>query len=138
MASGNGLAQFQRRLRAIPKRLKQEVQPALIASAEQMANDMRQLAESSRDTGSLIDSITVTPAGQTPPSYSQGAKREPVPENAVAVSAGNHVARHAHLVEFGTSKTPAQPFFLPAYRLNRKKASARVKRAMSKAIKGAK
>lgn len=136
MPRNNGLAQFQKRLRSIPKRLKAQVQPALVASAEKMAGDMRRLVPV--DSGALRDSITVTPAGQTPPSYSQGARIEPVPENAVAVSAGNTDARHAHFVEFGTTETPAQPFFLPAYRLNRKKASARIKRAMSKAVKEAK
>jgi HK97 gp10 family phage protein len=58
-----------------------------------------------------------------------------VPEGAAAVTAGNSDVRYAHLVEFGTTKAPAQPFFWPAFRSQRKRAETRIKRALSKAVK---
>ena len=94
-------------------------------------------AEHSRDTGDLIRSIAVTPAGQATPPYSQPGGAQVVPENAVMVTAGNTSVRYAHLVEYGTTKAAAQPFFWPAVRLNRKKITGRIKRAVSKAVKNA-
>ena len=58
-----------------------------------------------------------------------------VPENAVAVTAGNTKVRYPHFVEYGTSKMAAEPFFWPAYRLLKKKLSARIKRSASKAVR---
>ena len=40
----------------------------------------------------------------------------------------------ARLLEFGTVKMPAQPYLLPAYRANRKRAKARMRRAARDAI----
>jgi HK97 gp10 family phage protein len=144
----NGLASLQRRLAAIPKRLKREVQPALLKGAEDMAGDIKRLAPV--DDGDLRDSIAVTPAGQKTPAHSQPGGSTTVPENAVAVTAGNTRVRYAHLLEYGTAPhinggtfagtqnpgVPAQPFFWPGYRLNRKRVKARIRRAISKAVKG--
>lgn len=135
MRSGNGLARLNRRLKAIPKAAKEAVLPALKRAGEDLAKDMRQLAQRSRDTGALIESITVTPAGQTTPPYSQPGGEQVVPENAVVVTAGNSAVRYPHLVEYGTAKAPAQPFFWPAVRLNRKKLANRIKRAVGKAVR---
>ncbi|MCO5156111.1 MAG: HK97 gp10 family phage protein [Aquamicrobium sp.] len=43
----------------------------------------------------------------------------------------------APYVEFGTRKMDPQPFFFPAYRLNKKRFNGRVKRAAKAAIKEA-
>ncbi|TIX74517.1 MAG: HK97 gp10 family phage protein, partial [Mesorhizobium sp.] len=40
-----------------------------------------------------------------------------------------------HLVEYGTSKAEAQPFFWPAFRLLQKRIRNRTKRAVSKAVR---
>jgi HK97 gp10 family phage protein len=40
----------------------------------------------------------------------------------------------ARIVEFGTIDTPAQPFLLPAYRVNRRRAVARMRKATRDAI----
>jgi HK97 gp10 family phage protein len=58
-----------------------------------------------------------------------------VPETSVAVTAGNTDVRYAHLVEHGTVKAHAQPFFWPAVRMHRKKAKAAIKRAVATAVK---
>ena len=114
-----------------------EVQPALLKVGDRVADTMRQLAP--EDTGNLIESISVTPAGKRTPPYSQPGGETLVPENQVMITAGDSDARYPHLVEYGTTKAKAQPFFWPAYRLEKKKAAAAIKRAIGTAVrKGAK
>ena len=60
MSDDGGLRRFQARMRAIPKAVREAVQPALVKSADETADLMRRMAEGSRDTGALIESITVT------------------------------------------------------------------------------
>lgn len=128
-----GIGRLQRRLAAIPTAVKEAVQPALLKQGEAMANTMRQFVPV--DTGDTRDSITVTPAGRSTPAYSQPGGSMVVPENAVAVTVGDQEVRTAHLVEYGTEKAPAQPFFWPAVRLHNKKATSAVKRAVGKAVR---
>ncbi|ADH89364.1 phage protein, HK97 gp10 family [Ancylobacter novellus DSM 506] len=129
------LTKLQKRFAAIPREVKQAVQPALQRSGEELVATMRQLAP--EDTGALKESIVATPAGQSTPVYSQPGGATVVPENAVAVTAGNTDVRYAHLVEYGTAEAPEQPFFWPAVRLTRKRITSRIKRAVSKAVKDA-
>lgn len=124
---------LQRRLAAIPERVKEAVQPALLRSGEELAALMEQFAP--QDTGALKESIVVTPAGQRTPPYSQPGGENVVPENSVMVTAGDHTVRYPHLVEFGTEEAAAQPFFWPAFRLARKRITSRIKRAVSKAVR---
>lgn len=133
MAKVIGRKNLQRRLEAIPEAVRGAVVPALLKSADEIAATMRHLAP--QRTGALKKSIVVTPpGGQTPP-YSQPGGSTTVPQNAAVITAGNTDVRYAHLVEYGTSKAPAQRFFWPAYRLKKKRAVNRIKRAVSKAIK---
>jgi HK97 gp10 family phage protein len=124
-----------KRLAAVPKAVREAVQPALQKSGQELVDAMRQLAQPSRDTGALIDSITMTPGGQQTPAYSQPGGSQTVPENAVYVTAGNTDVRYPHLVEYGTSKAAARPFFWPAFRLLRKRIGNRTKRAIGKAVR---
>ncbi len=129
------LARLERRLMAIPKKVREDVQPALLRSGHELADAMKRLAEASRDTGDLIESIQVTPAGQSTPPYSQPGGSKVVPENAVAVTVGNDDVRYPHLVEYGTEDAAAQPFFWPAYRLFKRRIQRRILRAISKAVR---
>lgn len=138
MANDDGLLRFQKRMAAIPGEVKAAVRPALLKSGEELKATMQHLAEHSRDTGALLDSVAVTGPGETTPPYSQPGGSKVVPENAVAVTVGNSDVRYAHLVEYGTTKTQAQPFFWPAFRLHRTKITRRIKRAISKAVKDSK
>lgn len=135
MAQSPQLARLQRRLEAIPKAVREAVVPALVKSGEELAGTMRQLAEPSRDTGALIDSIEVTPPGQSTPPYSQPGGTRVAGELEVLVTAGNEDVRYAHLVEYGTSAAEAQPFFWPAFRLLQKRIQNRTRRAVSKAVR---
>lgn len=127
------LDRLKARLEAIPKAVREAVQPALITSAMELTERMEQLAP--RDTGALADSITFTPAGQATPPYSQPGGSEVVPENTVRITVGNTEVRYAHLVEYGTADSPAQPFFWPAFRLTRARIKNRLTRAIGKAVR---
>lgn len=134
MANDGGLASFQRRMRAIPEAARKAVQPALAQGAHEIADIIESLAP--EDTGDLKNSVAVTLGGNATPPYSQPGGAQMVPENAAAITVGSTDVRYPHLVEFGTSKQPAQPYFWPGYRLGRKRALNRIKRAIGKAIRG--
>lgn len=133
MANDGGLRRFQERMRAIPKEVREAVKPAVVKSANEMAGSMRSLAPV--DEGDLRDSIEVTGPGERTPAYSQPGGSAVVPENAAAITVGNTDVRYPHLVEYGTTKANAQPFFWPAVRTNKKRATNRIKRAVTKAVK---
>jgi HK97 gp10 family phage protein len=136
MADDGGLKSFQKRMAAIPVAARAAVQPALVKGAEEIAAIQRGLAP--RDEGDLIDSIEVTGPGQNTPPYSQPGGSTVVSENMAAITVGNTDVRYPHLQEFGTTNHPAQPFFWPGFRLGRKRALNRIKRAVGKAIREAK
>jgi HK97 gp10 family phage protein len=127
------LRRFQARMAAIPKAVREAVAPALTTSAEEMAALMRTLAP--KDTGKLAESIAVTGPGQQTPPYSQPGGSRTVRENEVAITVGGPDVRYPHLVEYGTSRAPAQPWFWPAYRSLKKRGANRIKRALGKAVK---
>lgn len=106
---------------------------ATVKQATTLADTMRQLAP--EDTGGLKESIAVTRGGYRTPPYSQPGGMMTVPDNAAAVTVGDEDTRYPHLVEYGTVKTPPQPFFWPAVRLHRKKAATAIKRAVGKAVR---
>jgi HK97 gp10 family phage protein len=133
--SDGGLASFQRRMKAIPEAVRQAVAPSLLAAAEDVADAQRALAP--KDEGDLAASIVVTGPMQSTPPYSQPGGAKLVPENAVAITAGNTDVRYPHLQEFGTSFHPAHPYFWPGFRLTRKAALAKIKRAIGRAVRAA-
>lgn len=51
------------------------------------------------------------------------------------VTAGDEAAFYARMVEFGTPRNAASPFFYPAYRAVRRALRSRMSRAIRKAIK---
>jgi HK97 gp10 family phage protein len=134
--SEKSLRNFQKRMQAIPKAARKAVNPALLKGGYEIVDAMEALVP--EDTGDLKGSITLTPPGHATPPYSQPGGSHSVPANQVAVTAGNTDVRYAHLVEYGTSRTAAKPFFWPGFRLTRKKAENRIKREIAKAIREAK
>ena len=135
MARSAQSRRFEQRLAAIPARVKEAVVPALAKSAEEIADTMKHLAPV--DSGDLLHSIHVTLPGQSTPPYSQPGGMRVAGETEALVTAGNEDVRYPHLVEYGTADAAAQPFFWPAFRLGRKRAANRIKRAVAKAVKGA-
>ena len=136
MANDGGLSSFQKRMRAIQEAARKAVAPAVMKSAYDIADIMEGLAP--EDTGDLIGSIAVTGPGQSTPPYSQHGGSMVVPENTAAITVGNSDVRYPHLQEYGTTHHAAQPFFWPGFRMGRKRALDRIKRAIGKAIKEAK
>lgn len=133
MARDGGLKRFQKRMNAIPKEVRKAVGPAVYKGAEEIADMAENLAP--EDEGDLVNSITVTGPGQQTPPYSMPGGSHTVPENAAAVTVGSSDVRYPHLQEYGTSHHPAQPFFWPSVRMQRKRATNRIKRAIGKAVK---
>lgn len=137
-----------RRLAALPREIIAKVQPAILKSVKDVAGDAAALAEATRRTGSLAESIEATGPGQTTPAYASDGGRRTATELQGFVTAGDPGARHGHLVEFGTearhreegSSTgtmPAVPFLLPAWRLNRARVQRRINTAIRRAIREA-
>lgn len=135
--SNNGLADTLAAFDRIARAPREAVLPTLKRSGEELARHQKALAETSRDTGALIDSIAVTMPGHATPAYSQPGGSRVAGETEVVVTAGNSDVRYAHLVEYGTSEAEAQPFFWPALRLLRKRLQNRINRAAKKAVKDA-
>lgn len=123
---------LKRRLAAIPEAAKKAALPGLIKSAVELADRMKALAP--EKSGALRESIVVTLPGGSTPAYGTGGARL-VSENEVIVTAGNAEVRYAAHVEFGTKHAAAEPYFWPAYRLTKKRARNRIKRAISSAVK---
>lgn len=143
-----GSEELARKLAAIKAKVPEAIRPILMKSGNEIAADARALAEASRRTGDLIESIHVTgPSESTPPHSTDGGARTAGPLE-VLVTAGDTDARLAHLVEGGTGerqhkdgtstgKMPAKPFFGPAWRLNRRRIEQRINRALRKAFREA-
>lgn len=120
---------FQRLVSVVPA-AEQELAAANEQSANALADMARRLAPTG-ETGRLQASIRI----------------ETRERGAFAVLAGGPLTTHpvrkgasrqydyALGVEFGTEDTPAQPFFWPSFRANKRPAKARATRALTKAIK---
>lgn len=137
-----------RKMAAIKAKVPAAIRPVLVKGGNEIAADMRVLAETSRRTGDLIESIHVTGPGETTPPHSVDGGQRTAGEWEVLVTAGDSDARHAHLVEGGTKprirkdgsttgRMPALPFFNVAWRLNRRRLESRINRALRKAFREA-
>lgn len=135
----DGREKLRRTFKALPERVRKETVAAVVKSAEELADTQRRLAPSPGSgpyaTGDLRDSIAVTGPGGTTPPYSQPGGSTRVEDHQAVVTVGNTDVRYGHLVEYGTAKAPAQPFFWPAYRILKKRLLARISRAGRKAIR---
>ena len=122
MAKIQGLDKLKKKLRELPDDVKDAIEPALLKGANEIADLQRALAP--KITGELVNSITV----HTPETTEDGSRR-------VSIEAE---AFYADWVERGRRKyngEDANPYFWPGYRLAKKKAQARIKRAISTAAK---
>ena len=117
--TSNGLKETLAAMERVKKAAKEAAMKQLVKGAQDTADTARQLAP--EDEGDLRGSIAVTEPGQTTPPHSQPGGSRTAGENEVLVTAGNSDVRYPRHVEHGTVKMEAQPFFFPAYRLNRDK-----------------
>lgn len=169
-----GADKLRRKLLAMNRRVRADLEKAVLSAAQDIAKTARALAP--HDSGALRSSIGATlgdpPA--TTSSISLGSVLRASGDSNVtlaarrgvyaSVYAGDDEAYYARFVEFGTKasparaqrrnmkyrrtyvltkaysahhETPAQPFFYPAYRANKKKAKAKIARAINRTIKTA-
>lgn len=135
MAYSPQVERVMRKIEGIPNAIRKDVEPSLLKSAEELAGLMAHLAEPSRDSGELIESIEVTPPGATTPAYSQPGGSRVAGELEAIVTVGNSDVRYPHLVEYGTAAASAQPFFWPAVRSLQKRINDRTNRAIRSAAK---
>lgn len=135
MANDGGLAAFEKHLKLIAKAPEAIIDRALLRSAKRVA--AKQKTRAPEDTGALRDSIEITVPGQSTPPFSQPGGMHIAREHEVLITAGNEDVRYPHLVEFGTSDTEAQPFFLNTFHEERVKEQRLIKRAAMKAIRQA-
>lgn len=131
-----GIAALNKKLtELVPAKVEAATRKAMEKGAQELVEMMKRLAPV--DSGDLRDSIGWTwgdaPAGSfTILKASSGAEYGALQ---ITVYAGNRQAFYARWQEYGTSKTPAHPFFFPAYRAMRKRIKSRITREMRKAIK---
>lgn len=143
------LDRLKRKIAMLPKATLAELQAALVQSGEEIADIARAFAPVK--SGALKRSIGVTigeyiPDNSNVRGVSAGGGGHDL---SVTVHAGDHNAYYAAFVEFGTAAhrngglfkgtihpgSSAHPFFYPAYRLGKKRAKARISRAIIKAAK---
>jgi HK97 gp10 family phage protein len=126
-----GLDKLRRRLvDEVPKKVRAEMERAMLESADLIVAGARLRVPV--DEGEVRDSIR-----------HHGVKEGRRGGLYIAITAGDRSTQTrtggstwqvARLLEFGTVKMPAQPYLLPAYRANRRRALARMRRAARDAI----
>lgn len=116
--SEDALRRLQARISAMPIAARKAIADALEKGADEMVDGAKALAPV--DEGHLRDSIRKEPGAH---------------ELQVRVVAGDEAAFYAPMVEYGTTKQTARPFFWPTYRLLRKRIRNRVSRAVNKAAR---
>lgn len=113
-----GAKRMRRKLASMPAKLRNQVGHALDKTAGEIAAMAERLAP--KDTGAGAAAI---------------GWREGEHELQRVIYAADDDTFYMRFREFGTEYQPAQPFFFPAYRLNRKRGQRRVKTAVNKALR---
>ncbi|MET3899674.1 HK97 gp10 family phage protein [Devosia sp. UYZn731] len=145
-----GLDRLRKKLRRLPELARQEISLAMEKSAAEIVDLAKSLV--AVDHGDLRESIGWTWGDAPKGSITLGQVKGPATGNLrITIYAGDDKAFYARWVEFGTSAhvngglyagsdnpgTPARPFFFPSWRAGRKRAKARVTRAITKSAKRA-
>lgn len=155
-----GVAELRRKLQQMGPAVRKELEEQVLKGAQEIAATARSMVP--RKSGDLARSIGANlgdAPGTTATQALRGGKRSKAAqaelpnENAIYATAyaGNDKAYYAGWVEFGTAPHPqggwakgtkhpgtaAQPFFFPAVRLNKKRATSRIQRGITKAVKKA-
>lgn len=145
-----GLAKLERKLKRLPAVAKTTIRAAMTEAADEMVAMMKSLVpvlkepDERRRAGALRDSIGWTwgkaPEGSMVLAALKGAGMGG--DLTITVYAGSRDKKrgvddafYARWVEFGTQKTPAQPYFYVSYRANKKSAKSRIRRAVKAAAR---
>jgi HK97 gp10 family phage protein len=116
-------ARLAAKARALRAKVAASVTPAVQQAAELIMQTQRRLVPV--DDGDLRNSIH-----QEPDLKSENATR-------VMIIAGGQPAPHARIIEFGSQRQPAQPFFFPGYRVERRRAKLLIGKAVRAAVRSA-
>jgi HK97 gp10 family phage protein len=116
-------ARLAAKARALRAKVAASVTPAVIQAAELIISTQKRLVPV--DDGDLRDSIH----------WEQDVKSENATR--VLVIAGGQPAPHARIIEFGSTRQAAQPFFFPGYRVERRRAKAIIAKAVRAAVTSA-
>jgi HK97 gp10 family phage protein len=142
-----GLQKLQRKLDALPQKVKTRIRGAMEEGAGEIVAMAKSLAPA--DSGTLRDSIGWT-WGRAPKGAMTIGKVQSVGGDlTITVYAGNGEAFYARWVEFGTAAhtaggkfagaeipaIPASPFFYVSFRALRRRVKSRVTRSINKAAK---
>lgn len=126
------VARFIDRINRLPDGLKKEINAELRAQAIELGGSMKLAVPA--DTGALRESIVYEM--QTLRAFVRAGGASTMKAVRRSAKGSAPLVDYAAYVEFGTARTPAQPFFFPTYRRKKKaikKAIAdRVKRAVAK------
>lgn len=130
-----GLKSLERKLtRRIPDRVKKLTREAMEKSANEIVAMMKRLVPKG-ETRRGEESIGWT-WGEPPKGSMAIMSSDPGPDGMrITIYAGGGAAFYLRFHEFGTQKMAPQPFFFPSWRLNRKRAASRIKRAIKKGVK---
>ncbi|PZX19817.1 HK97 gp10 family phage protein [Palleronia aestuarii] len=135
-----GLAQFNARWSAIPKKVRQAARETLEQNADEIVTAMRRSAPVG-ETGNLLISIDWTwgdpPKGSMMIGTVGGSAKSQL---RITIFAGGKMpgggdAFYARFQEFGTKNMTANPFFFPVWRAKRKRVRSRLTRNINKAIR---
>lgn len=118
-----GRQRLRAKARALRARVAASVQPAVVQAAELIIKTQKQLVPV--DDGDLRDSIH----------WEQDLKSENATR--LLIMAGGQPAPHARIIEFGRQNAPAVPFFFPGYRIEKKRATAIISKAVRAAVRSA-
>ncbi len=142
-----GEAALKAAMMAIPQKIRDEVARELEAQAAKVVADMKRLAPVGNypGGGALRDSIGWTWGSAPKGSISVGkVGSKQYATMAITIyagtrdkSLGNADAFYARFQEFGTVKMPANPFFYPAWRANKARVRASLRRAIKRAVRKA-
>lgn len=154
MANLKNKRKLLRRMARMPVEARKEIRKALETSAEEMADVAKRFAP--RESGALARSIDYTfgayKAANANVRAVGGYGGLQDKDLTVTIHAGDSVAWYAALVEYGTPPhaqpnnprigyhhpgASPQPFFMPAYRLIKKRVRSRISRAINRAAKKA-
>jgi HK97 gp10 family phage protein len=116
-------ARLQTKVRALRAKVAASVTPAVIEAAKLIIGTQKRYVPV--DDGDLRDSIH----------WEQDAKSENAAR--VLIIAGGEPAPHGRIIEFGSTRQAAQPFFFPGYRVERKRAKAIIAKAVRAAVRSA-
>lgn len=123
-------ARLMKRMAAIPERLKATARREVEAEANAMADEMKRGAP--RDEGGLEESIQAADESSDVGIRWRVTAGGPLTTRPVRKGA-KATYDYANAAEYGTSDTPAQPFFWPTARRRRRKFKSRLMRQLKKA-----